>query len=173
MSTFSDQRRLAEIAAGRKRLEDRYGFKEGVVPAIPEPKDPAESVSLSIPGVGDYQAGQAVEPTSGFVVTDADLEPEAVVEPEVLPPVVYTDAQLHEIAAKDGVKGLRAIATPLGVSGRGKDELIREIQKAQGTWVEPEVTEKVTEEQPVEEQPASPPLPPGMSADFDIDDLLK
>jgi len=44
--------------------------------------------------------------------------------------VVYTQAELEAIADKDGIKGLRAIATPLNVRGNSINELIRGIVAA-------------------------------------------
>lgn len=45
--------------------------------------------------------------------------------------VVYTRAELEAIGANDGISGLRVIATPLGVKGRGIGELVNEILAAQ------------------------------------------
>lgn len=45
--------------------------------------------------------------------------------------VIYTRAELEAIGANDGIQGVREIATPLGVKGRGIKELVDEILKAQ------------------------------------------
>lgn len=45
--------------------------------------------------------------------------------------VIYTRAELEAIGANDGIQGLREIAQPLGVKGRGIKELVDEILKAQ------------------------------------------
>lgn len=44
---------------------------------------------------------------------------------------VWTRESLEELAGKDGIDGLRRVASPLGIKGRGKEELIAEILKAQ------------------------------------------
>jgi hypothetical protein len=44
---------------------------------------------------------------------------------------VNTREELESIEAKEGIGGLRRVAGPLGVKGRGKDELIGEIMRAQ------------------------------------------
>lgn len=43
----------------------------------------------------------------------------------------HTKEELEEIADKQGIKGLRAIAEPLGVKGRGIEEIIQEILVAE------------------------------------------
>jgi len=45
--------------------------------------------------------------------------------------VVYTRAELEAIGANDGIGGLREIAKPLGIRGRGIAELVNEILAAQ------------------------------------------
>lgn len=45
--------------------------------------------------------------------------------------VVYSRQELEAIGANDGIEGLRAIAKPLGVKGRGITELTTEILAAQ------------------------------------------
>jgi hypothetical protein len=50
---------------------------------------------------------------------------------QVADAIVYTRAELEAIAANNGISGMRAIATPLGVRGRGISELIEEILAAQ------------------------------------------
>jgi hypothetical protein len=45
--------------------------------------------------------------------------------------VVYSRVELEAIGANDGIAGLRAISTPLGVKGRGIAELVNEILAAQ------------------------------------------
>lgn len=45
--------------------------------------------------------------------------------------VVYTRAELEAVGANDGIAGLREIAKPLGVKGRGISELVDEILAAQ------------------------------------------
>lgn len=45
--------------------------------------------------------------------------------------VVYSRQELEAIGANDGIEGLRAIAKPLGVKGRGISELVGEILAAQ------------------------------------------
>lgn len=44
---------------------------------------------------------------------------------------VYTKEQLEAVADKEGIKGLRTIATPLGVKGNAINEIIAEILAAQ------------------------------------------
>lgn len=44
---------------------------------------------------------------------------------------VHTREELEEIEKREGIEGLRRIATPLGIKGRGKNELIGEIVKAE------------------------------------------
>lgn len=44
----------------------------------------------------------------------------------------YTREQLEEVADKNGIAGLREIAEPMGIKGRGIAELISEILAAQG-----------------------------------------
>lgn len=41
--------------------------------------------------------------------------------------ITYTQEELEAVADKDGIKGLRAIASPLGVKGNSINELIRGI----------------------------------------------
>lgn len=53
---------------------------------------------------------------------------EAKAEDEI---VIYTRGELEAIAANNGIHGLREIATPLEVKGRGIQELVNEILKAQ------------------------------------------
>lgn len=45
--------------------------------------------------------------------------------------VIYTRAELEAIGGANGINGLREIATPLGIKGRGIHELVTEILKAQ------------------------------------------
>lgn len=45
--------------------------------------------------------------------------------------VIYNRTELEAIGANDGIGGLRAIAKPLGVKGRGISELVTEILAAQ------------------------------------------
>lgn len=45
--------------------------------------------------------------------------------------VNYSRKHLREIADKEGISGLRKIAKPFGLKGRGKSELIKEILEAQ------------------------------------------
>lgn len=45
--------------------------------------------------------------------------------------VIYTRAELEAVAANNGIGGLRDIAKPLNVKGRGINELVDEILKAQ------------------------------------------
>jgi hypothetical protein len=44
---------------------------------------------------------------------------------------VMSQEELEQIEQRDGIAGLRRVAGPLGVRGRGKEELIREIMQAQ------------------------------------------
>lgn len=166
MTSSSTDRRLAEIAAGRQRLIERYGFD----PNAPTPAPtPPEDLTLSIQGIGDYQVGQSVPPT-GFVVSDDPIDPATpAVEPTIR---LWSESALREVAATEGLKGLRAIADPLGVVGRGKEELIREIQIAQGTLSAPE-PEIVDELAPVSQLEPPPPPPPSAGLDdLDLDQLL-
>lgn len=45
--------------------------------------------------------------------------------------IIYTRAELEAVGGNNGIQGLREIATPLNVKGRGVQELINEILKAQ------------------------------------------
>jgi len=44
---------------------------------------------------------------------------------------IYTKAELEAIADKEGIKGLRTIATPLGIKGNAINEIVAEILAAQ------------------------------------------
>lgn len=106
---------------------------------------------------GDLIEGEAPTAAAPEVVEDVSAEPEEpVIEekaaPEEEPPTPfdpsqffvsepknivpqyelnYTEEDLLKIADKEGITGLRKIAKPIGVRGRGKSELIKEILEAQ------------------------------------------
>jgi hypothetical protein len=114
MSVSSDARREAELESGRKRLAEIQAMIATEEPAPvdaaePAPVDPAEPVVLTVTGVGNFEAGQAVGPT---VVSDAKA---------------YTAEELDAVIQADGIEGLRAIATPLGIHGKSKNELKAEL----------------------------------------------
>lgn len=84
----------------------------------------------------DTQAGVAAElgrmkDTRAEVV--AELPVGSSVQPVATPKVVtqrYSREELEKVADKNGIAGLRAIAEPLNVKGRGIAELITEILAA-------------------------------------------
>lgn len=61
----------------------------------------------------------------------AEAEANAAAERKETEIVVYTRAELEAIGANNGIQGLRDIAKPLNVKGRGITELVNEILKAQ------------------------------------------
>lgn len=82
-------------------------------------------------GAADYKRIQTVEaevvPESERGLTDSQaVAPQAPVN-------VWTAEQLAAIADKQGIAGLREIAEPMGVKGRGIAELIEEIQAMQAS----------------------------------------
>jgi hypothetical protein len=170
----AEAKRLREIEAGKARLANRQTVQSPVAAPAPAPVvEPDAPVTLNIPGVLDYAVGQELQPTPAFqtVVEDAPffpsepprgfVEPVAETEPAAEPvvePKLWTEDELREVA-KQGIDDLRAIATPMGVKGRGKEELIREILAAQ----EPVATH---------EGEGTDVLPAPVVSDDEIDDLL-
>jgi hypothetical protein len=81
-------------------------------------------------GVGD-KAPDVVEQNAGKTVVVA---PDPLPKPEVdaeLAGKVWTRAELEAVADKDGIKGLRDVATPMGVKGVAIPKLIDDILAAQ------------------------------------------
>jgi hypothetical protein len=63
--------------------------------------------------------------------TDADMAAGTAKAPDEAKVVFHTKEDLERIADKKGINGLREIAAPLGVKGRGINELVKEILKAE------------------------------------------
>lgn len=61
----------------------------------------------------------------------AEAEAKAAADRKDAEIVVYTRAELEAIGANNGIQGLRDIAKPLGVKGKGIQELVNSILKAQ------------------------------------------
>lgn len=74
-----------------------------------------------------FEAEQARKAAEAKALEEAKAKAIAAVEDGV----VYTRDELEAIGANDGIAGLREIATPLGVKGRGIAELVNEILEAQ------------------------------------------
>lgn len=81
--------------------------------------DHAHATTLSIPtGQNANQAFAQAEADAGVIAaTNAGPATEKV----------YTEVQLAEIADQNGIKGLRAIAEPLGIKGNSIADLVKAI----------------------------------------------
>lgn len=84
----------------------------------------ARTIGMSIKA--EWEDGTDPNPAQGLL---DNMHSEPVVAKESAPvvPTIYTEEQLAEIADKDGIKGLRAIAEPLGIKGTSIKELMAEI----------------------------------------------
>lgn len=89
----------------------------------------------------DFQAGDAAN-LQRAMRTEAEVIPESprtsmenltpAAKPAEPAPPAHTRESLEAVADKMGIAGLREIAEPMRVKGRGIQELIEEILKAQG-----------------------------------------
>lgn len=84
----------------------------------------ARTIGMSIKA--EWEDGTDPNPAQGLLDS---MHNEPVMETAAAPvvPTVYTEEQLAEIADKEGIKGLRAIAEPLGIKGTSIKELMAEI----------------------------------------------
>jgi hypothetical protein len=73
-------------------------------------------------------AEKAREKAQAEVLAEVERKVEEKSDEEI---VIYTRAELEAVGANNGIGGLRDIAKPLGVKGRGIVELVEEILKAQ------------------------------------------
>jgi hypothetical protein len=118
--------KLKLVQAGYEGFTGYLGvtlFENGVsVGDVPERE--ARTIGMSIKT--EWEDGGDPNPAQALLNS---MHNEPVVEAAAAPvvPKVYTEEQLAAIADKEGIKGLRAIAEPLGIKGTSIKELIAEI----------------------------------------------
>lgn len=97
--------------------------KEADLEVVAAP-DIAESIAEPEPEPEpEEEAVVPFDPSQFFVTEPKNIVPQYELN--------YTEEDLLKVAEKEGITGLRKIAKPIGVRGRGKSELIREILEAQ------------------------------------------
>ena len=88
----------------------------------------AATVVLMVPSIFSKAA---ITKINGELVSDELKKTVQRQEAEQAMSLAYTKEALEDIAASQGMGGLKSIADPLGVKGRSKQELITEILEAQ------------------------------------------
>jgi len=146
---MSKSQRLRITERGWNGYTGHFGgveFKDGVSVEIVDPVNAARLgsiIQLQLIDT-DQEAGSAaalqrvqnaaMEVASELVITETSETPAADSQAsaaDASPAPTYTRESLEKVADEHGIAGLRAVADPLGVKGRGIAELIDEILKAQ------------------------------------------
>lgn len=93
------------------------------VPVVPESVEEPQPVAETVKPEPEEAPPTPFDPTEFFVTPPKNIIPQYELN--------YSREDLCRIGEKEGISGLRRIASPLGVKGRGKDELVSEILIAQ------------------------------------------
>lgn len=132
-------RQIARIGSSTKLVNNETGQQVGpsvihnliqaekMVPSTPLKNVEQENVDHEF----DRQQLAAEEKDRKNAEAAALKEAQEKAQKQIDDAVVYTRAELEAIGANDGIGGLREIANPLGVKGRGIAELVTEILTAQ------------------------------------------
>jgi len=90
--------------------------------------DHAHTTTNGLPAELNADQALATQRAEAAALAGVDVQPDGTAAPGK----VYTEDELATIADEHGIKGLRAIAEPLGVKGNAIAELIRAILAKQG-----------------------------------------
>jgi hypothetical protein len=128
--------------AGFTGLLGHTEFKDGVsVDDLGKGDIHQIAACVSVEEIDAEGEATGVNPSIAQVIIDrrtmtADLvDGKAVLPPtapaDAAPARVYTEAELAEVADKDGIKGVRAISDPMGITGKSIAEIVGKVLAAQ------------------------------------------
>jgi hypothetical protein len=119
-------------------LVDEDGNQVGPAAITAGNRNTAAPVAAPVLMQKDVEAAEAVEKQKLIEAEEARKAAEAAAleaarakAAEEAKSIVYTRQELEAVGANDGIEGLREIAAPLGVKGRGITELVTNILNAQ------------------------------------------
>jgi hypothetical protein len=128
-------RQIARIGSTTVLVNDETG--EQVGPSVIHWNVQSTAMTVPTPLQTQTQADADAEVERARLIAEADArkaeeaaalaEAQAKAQAAVDEAVVYTRQELEAIGANDGIAGLRAIATPLGIKGKAIAELVTEI----------------------------------------------